>query len=208
MSDNPPVVRWLVLVVLVSGCAQRLVPELPEPRRADAIVVLGNRPPVDAEGKVRPELRRRIEAGVQLFEAGLAPRIVMTGGPAPSGHIEAEVMRDLAIELGVPRDAILVEGRSRDTIENAGFTLRLLCGNDPNCVPSVIVVSTRYHLARAKRLFECAGARVQIAASALPEDEPNYAKRLGFSERFVRLYYGFIRPCDRVRRARSGGPTR
>lgn len=195
--------RWIVIVGLV-GCAQRLVPELPTPRRADAIVVLGNRPPVDEQGEVRPELRRRVEEGVRLFHEGLAPRMIMTGGPAPSGHIEAEVMRDLAVELGVPREAIGVEGRSRDTIENAGFTLRLLCGDDESCVPSVIVVSTRYHLARARRLFECAGARVQIAASALPDDEPNYAKRLGFSERFVRLYYGFIRPCDRVQRARAG----
>ena len=166
--------------------------------------MLGNRPPVDANGSVRPELRRRVEEGVRLFREGLAPRIVMTGGPAPSGHVEAEVMRQLAIELGVPADAILIEGRSRDTIENAGFTLRLLCGDDDACIPTVIVVSTRYHLGRARRLFECAGARVQIAATPLPDDEPNYAKRLAFSERFVRLYYGFIRPCDRVRRARAG----
>lgn len=204
MSHDPYVLRWILALSMV-GCAQRLVPDLPTPRRADAIVVLGNRPPVDDRGEVRPELRRRVEAGVRLFHDGLAPRLVMTGGPAPSGHVEAEVMRDLAIELGVPREAILVEGRSRDTIENAGLTLRLLCGEDDSCVPSLIVVSTRYHLARARRLFECAGAQVQIAASALPEDEPNYAKRLGFSERFVRLYYGFIRPCDRVQRARAGG---
>ncbi len=190
------------------SCAYGLVPELPdELRPADAIVVLGNRPPVDAEGRVRAELRRRVERGVQLYQQRRAPVLVMTGGSAPEGQVEAEVMRDLALRLGVPPGDIRLESSSRDTIENAGYTLALLCGDDPHCVPDLIVVSARYHLARAERLFECAGARVQLAAAPLPHesdpDHVHYERRFAAGERVVRLYYGFIDPCERARVARA-----
>ncbi|MEM9067306.1 MAG: YdcF family protein [Myxococcota bacterium] len=176
-------------------------------RNADAIVVLGNRPPVDDTGAIRPELRRRIETGVALFQAGRAPILVVTGGVAPSGHVEAEVMRDHAVSQGVPQGRIRMEPNARDTIENAGFTLRMLCGDDPHCAPSIIVVSTPFHLPRARRLFECAGARVQLAPTPIPED-PAYGRRLRFSERLVEVYYGFIDECRRVQAARNRGPTR
>jgi len=193
------------LCVLLVGCGGSALRVAEAPLyRAEAIVVLGNRPPVDAEGRVRPELRRRIEKGVALYHAGIAPRMVMTGGVAPSGHVEAEVMREHAVSLGVPASAITLEPRSRDTIENAGFSVALLCGADRRCVPSVVVVSTPFHLRRAERLFECAGAEVQLAPAEVPED-PEYARRLTFYEGIVRVYYGFIDECGRVRRARARG---
>jgi len=89
-------------VLGLMSCTRGLVPAPRPLRRADVIVVLGNRPPVDAEGNVMSETRRRVEAGVALYDAGLATELLMTGGPAPHDRIEAEVMRDLAIELGVP----------------------------------------------------------------------------------------------------------
>lgn len=175
-------------------------------------MVLGNRPPVDAEGRVRPELRRRVETGVRLWKEGRAPLLVMTGGPAPSGHVEAEVMRELAVELGVPHDAIRIEGRSRDTIENAGFTLAMLCDEHETretpdrCEPRLLVVSSPFHLPRAGELFECAGARVVVAPTPLPDDPEHaetYAETFTRSESFVRFAYAFVDPCDRARRARG-----
>ncbi|MBX3250451.1 MAG: YdcF family protein [Myxococcales bacterium] len=202
----------LAALTLSAACAPHaLVPPTRPVERADAIVVLGNRPPVDADGNLRPELRRRIETGVRLYHEGVAPRLVMTGGPAPSGHVEAEVMREHAIALGVPEAAITIERASTDTIENAGFTLAILCGDDPLCTPRVVVVTSPYHLRRAGELFACAGADVQLAPTPLPDDDPGYARRFAFSERFVRVYYGFIDECERAalaRRAASSEPAR
>lgn len=84
-----------------------------------AIVVLGC--PARAGGVPSPALERRIRGGVRLYERGLASVIVMSGGPGPHG-VEAHVMRDRAVELGVPAHAIVVEDASRDTRENALFT--------------------------------------------------------------------------------------
>ncbi len=163
--------------------------------------MLGNRPPVEPDGSVRFETRKRVEAGVRVYRRGLAPILLMAGGPAPSGHVEAEVMRDLAIELGVPAEAIRIEPRSTDTIENARFSVAALCdGREEPCRPEVIVVTSPYHLRRAEHLFECAGARVQTHAA----DVPARAGRV-FSESFLRVVYGFIPEC---RRAAGGDPTR
>ena len=200
---------WFLVATALFACSPRPPAAAPlSLPRADAIVVLGNRPPVDAEGRVRPELRRRVETGVRLWKEGRAPLLVMTGGPAPSGHVEAEVMRELAMELGVPHDAIRIEGRSRDTIENAGFTLAMLCEEHTMhetheiCEPRLLVVSSPFHLPRAGELFECAGARVVVAPTPLPDD-PEYAETFTRSESFVRFAYAFVDPCERARRARA-----
>ena len=115
---------------------------------ADAIVVLGCR------GSA--VLRRRLEIGIRLFEAGAAPLLVLSGGgsgPLP----EAEIMRRAAIAHGVSETAMLVDPVSRDTFENARETERLLGARG---LGSVLLVSDRVHLPRAALLFRLAGLRV------------------------------------------------
>ncbi len=128
------------------GCGPIAVAPQPPLEVADAIVVLGNRPPVDRDGNVQPETRRRVATGVGLWFRGLAPVIVMTGGPAPFGVVEADVMRDAAVRLGVPPERVLTERASTDTIGNARGTVSMLCRQGLQragaCRPSVIIVSS------------------------------------------------------------------
>src|SRR5690606_31295793 len=65
------------LALLSSACAASIVPPAVEPRPAEAIVVLGNRPPVLPDGSIAPETARRVRRGVALYERGLAPVLVM-----------------------------------------------------------------------------------------------------------------------------------
>lgn len=65
-----------------------------------------------------------------LYQRGMAPLIVFTGGTSrtarermPRG--EAEHYRERAIELGIPCDAILVQPRARNTLENIRFSRAL-----------------------------------------------------------------------------------
>jgi len=191
----------LGLSAVAAGCGATLGRELLLPRRrlapADAIVVLGNRPPLDAEGRVAPETARRVRRGVELYERGLAPVLVVTGGPAPHGGTEADVMARYAEELGVPPEAILREARARDTADNARHSVALLCEERP-CRPSVIVVSSPYHLRRARRLFECAGAEVQHAGTEIPDDIGYQASFTAY-EYGVALAYVFDDACARAR---------
>lgn len=188
----------LVVSVFGAGCTQ-IRPEPPADLRAEAIVVLGNRPPTDQHGQLMPETERRVRRGVETYEDGLAPVVVMTGGASPRGDIEAEVMQAFAIALGVPADAILVETKSQNTIENARFTKQLLSGEEqPARRPHIILVTSPYHLRRARRLFECAGFEVQPTAADPP---PSLLHRFEFTayEVLAAFYYLFIDECGLAR---------
>ena len=72
-------------------------------------------------------LKRRLGIGIRLFDAGVAPLLVLSGGgsgPLP----EAEIMRQAAIAHGVPETAMLVDTVSSNTVENARETARLRDG--------------------------------------------------------------------------------
>jgi uncharacterized SAM-binding protein YcdF (DUF218 family) len=101
-----------------------------------------------------------LETGIRLFEAGAAPLLVLSGGgngPMP----EAESMRRIAIASGISEAAILTDPVSRNTFENARETARLLGARG---LRSIILVSDRAHLLRARVLFRLAG--LHIAGSA------------------------------------------
>jgi len=133
---------------------------------ADALVVLGCR--LAAEGRASERLRRRVARAVELYRAGAAPLLLMSGGGA--GPVtEAEIMRDLAMAAGVPETALLCEPDSRNTVENAINTARLLveCG-----LRRVILVSDRTHLPRAALLFRLAGLEV-VGRAGVPAHSPH-----------------------------------
>ena len=69
----------------------------------------------------------------ELWHAGLAPLVVMSGGLGnfTEGFFEkpeAELFAGRAIELGVPEEVILIENQSTNTGENVLFTRRVLAG--------------------------------------------------------------------------------
>ncbi len=128
----------------------------------DAIVVLGGG--VADKGTLRPSVElqdssiRRTICGVELFERGLAPRLVLAGGDASifgEGPLEAAEMARLASRLGVPEEAITLETRSRTTYENAVHTRRLLGES------AVVVVTSASHVARATALLRKVGLRAE-----------------------------------------------
>jgi uncharacterized SAM-binding protein YcdF (DUF218 family) len=204
-------IAGLTLALVAAGCGGPLGRELflrqGRLHRAEAIVVLGNRPPRDATGAVAPETARRVRRGVELYRRGLAPRLLVTGGPAPGGGTEADVMAAYARELGVPEDAILAEPLATDTAQNAGYSVALVCEGATPCSPDVIVVSSPYHLRRAVRLFECAGARPQPAATEIPDDR-EYQTSFTAYEYAVRLAAVVDDTCVRARAARATGSRR
>jgi uncharacterized SAM-binding protein YcdF (DUF218 family) len=124
------------------------------PATADAIVVLGCR--LDAEGRARERLRQRVARAVELWRAGGAPLLVLSGG-GDRPVAEAEIMRELALAAGVPAEAVLCEPASNNTVENAVNSARLLGERD---ITRILLVSDRTHLRRAALLFRLAGIEV------------------------------------------------
>jgi uncharacterized SAM-binding protein YcdF (DUF218 family) len=116
---------------------------------ADAIVVLGA--PLAADGGVTHVLVERIRAAIRLRDAGVAPLIAMTGGRTRGAAVaEAEAMAAWARTQGVPETALLVEGESATTYENAKNLAGVLL---PRGMSRVVLVTTPFHLRRSVRWF-------------------------------------------------------
>jgi len=112
-------------------------------------------------GRLSESTCARVEHGVRLFDRGLAPRLILSGGRwAPHRPACAPRMQALALALGVPPDAIVVEGQSTSTAENAREVAHLLRAE---AAPSILLVTSPLHMRRAKRCFEKRGVRVFCA---------------------------------------------
>jgi uncharacterized SAM-binding protein YcdF (DUF218 family) len=84
--------------------------------------------------------------------------VVVSGGKV-FDHMDAEapVVARVLSDLGVPREKILVEAKSRDTVENARRTKEILAGNG---LRRPLLVTSAYHMRRAVAVFEKAGIAV------------------------------------------------
>ncbi len=135
----------------------------PEPKPADAVLVLGTSSLVG--GRPNPCMAARVTEGVRLVQAGLAPVLVVSGGFDPKdGLVEAETMAELAAGLGLPTDQVLLETRATSSIENLTYTRELLVGAGHG--GRMIVVTEPFHLPRAMFAADRLGLEVQGAPSA------------------------------------------
>jgi uncharacterized SAM-binding protein YcdF (DUF218 family) len=95
-----------------------------------------------------PGITRRVQAAVELHARGDVERFIFTGGRGDRYQTsEAEVMRTLAVELGIDPADTQIEDSSRSTQQNLLFARPLT--EDCN---GVVAVSDRYHLARIRYL--------------------------------------------------------
>lgn len=115
------------------------------PGQADAIVVAGCG--VEAGGLPSDCLATRTDRAVSLFEQGVAPVLLFTGGVGEHPPSEAEVAATRAMAQGVPASAILLEPSSTSTEENARYAAALSPSRQ------VVVVSDAWHTHRVRWVF-------------------------------------------------------
>jgi uncharacterized SAM-binding protein YcdF (DUF218 family) len=107
---------------------------------------------MSADGTLAASTLTRVERCVQLFEAGLAPMIIFSGGIArPTGPSAGAQMGRLAMTLGAPQDSVIAEGLAQSTLQNALFSLPLI----PNA-ERIIIVTEAFHLPRSWASFRWA----------------------------------------------------
>ena len=118
-------------------------------RHFDTIIVLGT--PANPDGTPSPEQRERTLEGVREFKAGVAPNLILTGGPAHNQYIEAHVMATLAIAQGIPPSAVIEEDHAQNTIQNIFYSQRIMTEHGWT---SAEVVSSPSHLPRTALILE------------------------------------------------------
>lgn len=114
-------------------------------RPADRIVVFGAR--CYADGTPTLTLEDRVKTACDLYRRGLAPKLLLSGGPGDGAVHETDAMRRLALNAGVPDSAIEID---RDGIDTAATVRHTGPGR-------VLAVSHFYHLARIQLAYRNAG---------------------------------------------------
>lgn len=108
---------------------------------ADCILVLGCG--VRPDGQPSLMLRDRLEMGLELYAAGAAPKLLMSGDHGQADYDEVNVMKKYAMDAGVPSSDVFMDHAGFSTYESmyrAGAVF---------CAKTVIIVSQEYHLYRA-----------------------------------------------------------
>jgi uncharacterized SAM-binding protein YcdF (DUF218 family) len=153
-------VLWVVLVVVVLAGGYYAVTLIQvysagrgdQARPVDAVVVLGA---AQYDGRPSPQLAARLDHAVDLYQRGIAPLVVVTGGKQPDDRFtEAEASARYLSERGVPPDAIVMEGSGRSTYESLAGAAELLAARG---VDRVVVVTDPYHALRARLIAEDVG---------------------------------------------------
>jgi uncharacterized SAM-binding protein YcdF (DUF218 family) len=139
---------------------------------AGAIVVLGGYTDASSSDGVIElgDAIDRLFHGMRLYRAGKAPRVILAGGAARGHKPEAQVMADMLAEFGISRDVMLLEGKSRNTRENAVNALALMQANKIN---KILLVTSAFHMHRAQAVFEKLGLEVVPAATDYQVLEPD-----------------------------------
>jgi uncharacterized SAM-binding protein YcdF (DUF218 family) len=114
----------------------------------DAVVIFGAQ--VHPSGVLSGTLASRVDKGIELYEQGYTPLLIMSGGTGIEGVNEAEAMRRYAIERGVPAEAILLDREGNNSELTVLHTIALAEAYNLN---RIVAVSSSYHLPRIKMLF-------------------------------------------------------
>ena len=100
----------------------------------------------------------RFFGGLALFKAGKAQKIVFTGGKMPwdkAKKTEGQVLKEYAISNGIPSEKIFLTKNVENTADEAVGVKELISPNK-----RIILVTSAYHMYRAKKLFEKEGIEV------------------------------------------------
>lgn len=159
----------MLVLVLVSGMttwirdglqAPLVTKEQPQP--ADVIIVLGSGTQLQGD-HVPPQAKQRVRQAIALWRNGQAGRVILSGGRDDNTKlVEADTMADFASALGLPNNVILEERISKNTFQNAIFSLDLMKENGWR---TAIVVTSPYHTWRACQIFRKQKADVHCVAA-------------------------------------------
>ena len=137
-----------------------------EAQPADAIVVFGA---AEYAGRPSPVYRARLDHAYTLFQRGLAPLIITTGGQGGDPHFsEGGVGHDYLRSRGIPEKNLIAETQSDDTADSAARVAVILKVNGKR---TCLAVSDDYHIFRIKRMLEAQG--LVVYGAPRPEAHPH-----------------------------------
>ena len=110
-------------------------------RKYDCIIILGAG--VRKDGSPSSMLKDRLDKGIELYNEGVAPKIIMSGDHGQRRYDEVNAMKKYAIEQGVPSEDIFMDHAGFSTYES------IYRERDVFVVKKAIIVTQKYHMYRS-----------------------------------------------------------
>ena len=157
-----------VNIIMLTATAGRIITtEEAAALDADCILVLGAG--VRDDGSPSHMLRDRIDTGLTLYEAAASPKLLMSGDHGRVEYDEVNVMRDRALDAGVPSADIFMDHAGFSTYDSL-YRTRDIFG-----AKKIIIVTQKYHLPRALYIAKSLG----LDAYGVSADLNRYYGQLG-----------------------------
>lgn len=102
-------------------------------------------------GMPSPYQISRVRKAASLWKKNNYSKILLTGGAVACAIPEAVIERALAVKFGIPAQKMLVEDRSRSTLQNALFAYEILKDTD---IKRLTVVTSDFHMPRTRFIFK------------------------------------------------------
>ena len=171
------VIIFLVVEAAIIACAVQ-----PADPGADYVILLGTQYRADGPSV---DYRARLISAYEYLNDNPGSILIATGGKGNNEPVsEAEGARIFLTARGIPEDRLLLEDRSRNTVQNIRNAYDLLNekGEDPSRC-SVVIVSASYHLLRARLIAEKTGFNVSgtKGSTGLPILMPHFYTREFFA---------------------------
>lgn len=127
---------------------------------------------LDVEAVPSATSLQRLVHGISLYRKLPGSRLVLSGGsgdPERPELVEAEAVKRVALSLGVPPEDIVVEGRSRTTLENVDLLKSRFEGK------RILLVTSAFHMGRALAMFKKSGIDVFPAPTAYMSEDVSFS---------------------------------
>ena len=109
----------------------------------------------------------RLMDAEQLYHKGIIKKIMLSGGNGlliNDGYIESEAMRDYLLANKIPSNDIIIENTSRNTIENAVNSTKIL--KEKYNEGTFLLITSANHMRRAQLCFD----KANLQTTAFPTD--------------------------------------
>ena len=123
----------------------------------DCILVLGCG--VHDDGRPSDMLHDRLRRSVELYEAGAAPKLLMSGDHGRVGYDEVDTMKSFAVEAGIPSEDVFMDHAGFSTYES------MVRAKEVFQAKKIIIVTQEYHLYRAMYIGQQLGLEVYGVSS-------------------------------------------
>lgn len=177
------VLLFLLSFVIAEGMILSEVDSEPDRgEEIDYIVILG----AGLRGSdISNMLRSRLEVAMEYASQNKSVPIIVSGGQGEGeDRTEAEAMGEYLVENGFDRERILFERKSTSTQENLAFTKELVrARGDYN--PNLLIVTSNFHMKRAKMIARELGLANEGLASEVPP--------MVFVNYMAREYFAFVK---------------